>query len=81
MFYVYVLKSKIAQKSYVGFTNDIDRRLEEHNSGKNQYTKKYRPWTVLYKEEYKTWQEAKKRETYLKGRPGRRFLKNIWEIV
>jgi len=35
MFYVYILKSEKDGKLYIGYTNDLKRRLEEHNSGKN----------------------------------------------
>lgn len=81
MFYTYVLKSTVAEKSYVGFTHDLERRIREHNSGKHSYTKRYAPWLLIYKETYKTVGEARKREVYFKSRSGRRFLKNIWEIV
>ncbi|HED06936.1 MAG TPA: GIY-YIG nuclease family protein [Ignavibacteria bacterium] len=77
LFYVYVLKSINFDKSYVGFTNNLNRRLTEHNKGKSKYTNIYKPWKVVYKEEYNTRKEARKREKYLKSSAGRRFLKEI----
>lgn len=78
MYIVYILKSESADKSYVGFTGDIVRRLKEHNSGKNNYTKRYIPWRIICKEEYKTKEEARKRELYFKTASGRRFLKTLF---
>lgn len=78
MFTVYVLKSKIAKKSYVGFTNSIERRLREHNLGKHRYTKRFVPWKVIHAEKFNNFQEAVKREKYLKSTSGRRFLKKIF---
>jgi putative endonuclease len=75
MYLVYVLKSNVFPKSYVGFTNNIERRLKEHNSGKHAYTKRYCPWTVVYTEEHDTLVSAHTREKYFKSATGRRFLK------
>ena len=74
MFIVYVLKDKNG-KLYKGLTNDLDRRLREHKSGKTQTTSKMSDFEVVYKEEYKTFEEARKRELYFKTAAGRRFLK------
>ena len=76
--FVYVLKSLTAPKSYVGMTDDLNRRLEEHNSGKHSYTKRYVPWEIIYKEEFSNYSDARKREKYLKSASGRRFLKKLF---
>lgn len=78
MFYVYILKSISCEKSYVGTTNDIIRRLGEHNSGKMAYTKKYKPWKIINVEKYDTLSEARKRESFLKTGAGRRFMKSLF---
>lgn len=78
MFVVYILKSSVAKKSYVGFTGDLHRRVQEHNNGKHFYTKRYAPWEVIYTEKYDTLTEAVLREKYLKTASGRRFLKKIF---
>lgn len=77
MFIVYVLRSKIAKKSYVGITDNLRRRLEEHNLGKSFYTKRYKPWEMIYKEQFENREEARRREKYLKSAAGRRFLKKF----
>ncbi len=78
MFIVYLLKSEVVRKSYVGLTNDLERRLKEHNSGKNFYTKRYLPWKVIHIEKFNSFIKAKERERYLKSTSGRRFLKKIF---
>jgi len=80
MFIVYVLKSEVAEKSYVGITDSLARRLEQHNKGKSFYTKRYKPWKLIYKEEFLGRNEARKREKYFKSASGRRYLrKNIFK--
>ena len=78
MYYVYVLKSLSKDKGYVGMTNNLERRLQEHDSGQNSYTKRYVPWKMIYHEEYVSLEEARKREKYLKGTTGRRYLKKVF---
>jgi putative endonuclease len=75
MSYVYILKSLNHKKLYVGSTNNLERRLSEHNNGFSFYTKRYKPWSVIYLEEYRDINDARKRERYLKSSAGRRFIK------
>jgi putative endonuclease len=77
-YFLYLLKSNTANKSYVGITNNLKRRLSEHNSGKHFYTKRYCPWKMIYNEEYDSLIEARAREKYLKSSSGRRFLKELF---
>ena len=78
MFTVYVLKSEVIQKGYVGMTDDLTRRLKEHNSGRNTYTMRHLPWVVIYTEEFETLEMARERERCLKTAAGRRFLKRFF---
>ncbi len=64
----------VAKKSYVGLTDNVERRLEEHNAGISYFTKQHRPWKVIYTEELNTLLEARKREKYLKSASGRRLV-------
>jgi len=50
MFYVYALRSLIKNYIYVGMTNDIERRVHEHNNGENSSTKAYKPFILIYAE-------------------------------
>ncbi|BDX37592.1 hypothetical protein CYCD_09470 [Tenuifilaceae bacterium CYCD] len=47
---VYAIRSKIDGRIYVGFTQDVQRRLLEHNRGETKSTKGYRPWELIYTE-------------------------------
>lgn len=75
MFYIYVLKSLKNGRFYTGSTNDLERRLVEHNSGQSKYTKHTAPFELVHKEEYLTKSEAYKREMYLKTGRGREFVR------
>ena len=77
--FVYLLLSLKDQRSYVGSTPDIIRRLKEHEEGKCKSTKDRRPLKLIYQEEYETLAKARKRESYLKTRNGRRELKKIFD--
>lgn len=53
MFYLYLLRSKEKKSEfYIGYTNNLRERLEQHNSGKSFHTKKYMPWELVYYEAY-----------------------------
>jgi putative endonuclease len=77
--FVYLLLSEKDHKTYVGSTDNINRRVAEHNSGKNSSTRNRRPLKLLYKEEFDSLLEARNRERYLKTRKGRKELKVIFE--
>ena len=66
MFYVYMIKSKKDDSIYIGYTNDLKRRFEEHNSGENKSTKFKTPFELIYYEAYKSSSDAKYREANLK---------------
>ena len=75
MYFTYILLSKIVKKTYVGHTDNLIRRLEEHNSGKSIFSRRYKPWIILYSESYKKEADAIKREKYFKSAAGRRWIK------
>lgn len=77
MWCVYILRSIKDKRTYCGSTNDIDRRLNEHNSGKVKSTKYRKPFKLIYLEGCRNEIEARTREKYLKTRNGRRLLKKI----
>ena len=75
MWYVYVLRSLKNGRLYTGSTNDLQRRLQEHQRGKNRYTRHAGPFELMYKEEYSTRLDARQRELFLKSGQGRELLK------
>ncbi len=81
MNYVYVLYSERLKKRYVGSTKDFEKRIKEHNNGKSRFTKGGIPWKLIYKEEYSTFSEARKRELFLKTGAGRKYLDNYYSGI
>ena len=76
-FYVYVLKSQIFDRHYIGSCENLDVRLKRHNAGKVRSSKAYRPYQVIYSEAYDTRSQALKREKFFKTIDGYNFLKSI----
>ena len=76
MYYTYILKSKKNGTWYTGSTNDLRKRLAEHNNAKSAYTKKHAPFYVIYYEACLNEQDARSRELFLKSGMGKRYLKN-----
>lgn len=77
MFQVYVLLSLTNSQLYIGQTNNLKKRLIQHNSGKVLATKPYLPYKLIYKEIFDDRASAVKREKELKSTQGRRFLKQF----
>ena len=77
-FYVYMLKSKSVKPiTYVGYTNNLKKRINLHNSGKGAKFTRGRKWILIYKEKFQSKKEAISREYYIKNnRPFRKKLKN-----
>jgi Predicted endonuclease containing a URI domain len=76
MFFVYVLKSLNFEKYYIGFTSNLEARINAHNHLANKgWTKNFKPWKLVYSETFQTKTEAMKREKELKSQQGRNFLK------
>jgi putative endonuclease len=69
MFFVYLLKSLKDGKYYIGQTENLKKRLKEHNSGKNKSTKSRVPFVLLGFEEYNKREESRFREYQLKKYP------------
>ena len=78
MFVVYALYSQTHDKIYIGFTSNIESRLNDHNTLSTKgYTVKYRPWALIYSENCETKKEAMLREKQLKTAAGRKFIRAV----
>ncbi|MFH1968539.1 MAG: GIY-YIG nuclease family protein [bacterium] len=80
MFYTYILKSLNNGSYYVGSCEDVDVRFNQHNEGQVKSTKRYIPCKLVYKEEYKTLSEARKRETQIKSWKKRSAIEKLIKI-
>ena len=79
MYYVYMLKSKgVKPVTYVGYTNNLKKRINLHNSGKGAKFTRGRKWMLIYKEKYNSKKEAISREYYIKKK--RSLRKKIKEF-
>jgi len=76
MFTVYILQSQSLDRYSVGFTNDLARRLEEHNRKKGKYTDSGIPWQLVYHEIFSTKMEAMDREKFIKLKKSRIFIES-----
>jgi putative endonuclease len=81
MHYIYVLWSSKLNKRYVGSTEEVGKRFDEHNRGCNKFTKGGIPWLVIYQEKFSTKTEALKREKFLKSGQGRAWLDKQLPII
>lgn len=77
MFKVYIIKNNLTNKHYIGSTNDLERRIAEHNRGQTKSTRRKGIWKVIYVEDFKTALEAKRRERLIKSYKGGNEFKNL----
>jgi len=75
MYYVYVLEN--GANRYIGRTNNLRKRVREHNAGQNFSTKSPTNWKLIYYEAHLNFDDAKRREGYFKTSVGRRSLNRM----
>jgi predicted GIY-YIG superfamily endonuclease len=76
-FWVYVLQNA-AGRFYVGSTDDLDRRLAQHNAetaSRGRYTSKHGPWRLVWSERHPTRNSAMRRETQIKRMKSARWIR------
>lgn len=83
MYAVYIIQNEQSKEIYIGYTNNLKRRLFEHNSNKSFSTKNKGKWILIYCEIYRSQDDAKQREDRLKyygralGQLKRRISKSL----
>ena len=65
MTYCYILFSEKLHKYYIGSTTDLERRLIDHNRGKEKFTSLGVPWKLVYKETFELLIDARKRVCHI----------------
>jgi len=76
MYYVYLLECGDDKSWYIGYTEDLKKRLSEHQGGSGCFTtSKKKNWKLIYYEAYPSKYDALGREKFLKGGSGRKYLK------
>jgi putative endonuclease len=76
-FFVYAISSLVKNYIYVGLTDNLDRRINQHNRGYSKTTKPYLPFKIVLTEEFETRELARKREIFLKSGIGKEYLRHL----
>jgi putative endonuclease len=76
-FFVYAMKSLNRDYIYVGLTDNIGRRMSQHNAGHERTTRPYKPFKLILTEAFATRADARRREKFLKSGVGKEFLKGL----
>ena len=77
MFTVYIIQNSSTRRYYVGYTEDLQGRLQRHNSGRNLSTKSNGKWGIVYTEEFSDKVSAWKRERQIKKYKGGEAFKKL----
>ncbi|HOO10877.1 MAG TPA: GIY-YIG nuclease family protein [Cyclobacteriaceae bacterium] len=78
MFHTYVLYSEAFNKIYIGHTSKLEARILSHNVlGTKGWTIRFRPWKLVYSEQFSSKKEAMAREKQLKSAQGRKFIRSL----
>jgi putative endonuclease len=75
---VYVLQGKVTGKRYVGITNNLARRLHEHQGGYTKGGQVIGEFEVMHTEQFPDYASARVREKFLKSGQGREWLNTQW---
>ena len=79
MWFTYIIQSLKDKKFYIGSTSDLDRRINQHNSGVNVSTRHRKPFKLVYSEIFATKSEAIHRELKLKSYKGGVAFKQLFK--
>jgi len=77
MAYLYILQSEVNQRYYIGSTDNLERRLKEHNEGKSTYTKVTKPFQLVFSTQYPTLSDARRIEYKLKRAKSKIIIEKI----
>ncbi|MBL7800184.1 MAG: GIY-YIG nuclease family protein [Chitinophagales bacterium] len=78
MYFIYILYSASANKYYVGHTDNLERRLFEHNNGMTRFTSNIASdWNIMYTETFESRTLAAKREREIKARKSRVYIQSL----
>ena len=74
MYYVYIIYSAKLDRYYIGYTEDVDVRLVQHNSGLSSFTSRASDWRVMYQEVFTSREDAHRCELYIKYKKSRKYI-------
>lgn len=76
-FHVYILKSQVSGRYYIGHTEHLIQRVFEHNNDRTPSIKNRGPWDLIYSEEFAARSEAASRERQIKGMKSRQWIERL----
>lgn len=74
---IYILKSLVNNRFYIGSTSNISRRLTEHSQGKSKYTKTIKPFELVLRQEFPSLRQARRAEKWLKAQKSKKFIEKV----
>ncbi len=77
LYFVYIIYSATRNRYYTGHTDNLTKRMEQHNSGYESSTKSGVPWKLMYTEEYDSRSAAMKREYEIKSKKSRKYIERL----
>jgi len=77
VFHTYIIFSEKLNRYYTGSTNNLTRRLVDHNRGKTPYTRTGMPWKLVYAEKFRDKSSAYQREMEIKKRKSRKYIEQL----
>ncbi|MCC6370692.1 MAG: GIY-YIG nuclease family protein [Bacteroidia bacterium] len=77
MYHLYIIYSVKLNRYYIGHTENLEKRLFEHNNGISTYTSKASDWELKYKEAFVTREESHKREREIKKKKSRVYIEKL----
>jgi len=80
MYYVYLIQSEtFPDQRYIGYTENVEQRIKDHNKGQSTHTNKFKPWKLIAFQAFSDKEKAIKFEYYLKTGSGKAFAsKRFW---
>ncbi len=76
-YFTYILYSESKDRYYIGSCEDVLIRLKRHNDGATPSTKSYRPWRIVWTEQYESKTDAIKKELFIKRMKSRKFIEDL----
>ena len=77
MFFMYIIYSEKRDKYYIGYTANLEIRVEKHNIGATRSTRSGIPWVLVYSEEFDNKSDAIKREIAVKKKKSRKYIESL----
>ncbi|OGP76331.1 MAG: hypothetical protein A2W09_08145 [Deltaproteobacteria bacterium RBG_16_50_11] len=77
VYFVYIIQSDKDGSYYIGYTSDLEERVERHNQGRSAFTRSKAPWKLIYQEFFSSKSEAMRRENERKRKKTRAYIDSL----